>query len=245
MATEISLERVVEAQPESLAGVIHRIDRTLERGDRRERVDAARAYRAAAEGDPSTVEPFCDRLTALLDHDDGAVRLNGAIALAELAESAPEAVDPAVPALVALLESDGTPATNVAAVRALTRVGERDPGAVGVADGPVASRVREGSGQSRSAVLGLFGAVVIEAPSSFPEAVLAAEAALGDGSVQVRRVAATTLARVARVEPTAVTSFDRLRSAVERLHAEVNGDHISRYDDVARAVETVRELDDG
>lgn len=127
MGEERTLESVVWDDPNEMHHRIDAIRRRLRSDDPHERVDAGRAFRAAAEEDPELIGSHLDTVIGLLSDENGSLQLSGAIGIARLAEITPETVDGTVPELIALLERTHAPAIRMAAVRALTRIGEPRP----------------------------------------------------------------------------------------------------------------------
>lgn len=236
-----SLESLVEADPASLRTREERLRRQLDSDDVHERLDGGRALRAAAKHDGGLVATHAETLVGLLGADHGSLRLSGAVGLAALAADDPGRVAAAVPELTATLETERAPAIQLAILRTLTRVGERSPAAVAVADEPVAARMDGATRPIRTAVATVFAGAVVADPARFPETVRAYERAVAADSDRVRRVAALAVAAVAAADPTALESPERALDRVEALRAEVRGAPRDAEDEeLDRAAETLR-----
>lgn len=242
MSDHESLERLVS---DVLADHAERLYRRLDATDTHDRIDAGRALRMAARHDPRLVEPHSDALIALLSDSHDSLRLSGAVGLAELAEVTPTSVVRAVPELTALL-ADDAPAVRMAAIRGLARIGKRFPGSVSVADEPAAALSSAASSRIRTAVLSVFAAAVLADPARFPETVGAYERALDDDDPRVRRCAASAVASVARVDPTALESPERTLERIERIEQRTDAqpwNHDGKTTQAARTLRSVVEDD--
>lgn len=238
------LEAAVREDPCELENRIEQIHRSLQSGDPHERVDAGRAFRAAADESPAVLEPHLETMVGLLSDENGSLQLSGALGLAGLAECDADAVEERVPELVVLLERTRAPAIQMAVIRAFSRVGERSPESVSVADEVIADLLRTATPQIRLAVVTVFASVVIEAPSMFSETVRAMEIALGDDSPRVHRCAAATLALVATRDPSAVSSVAGVLARVEELETRLNAQPWHSGEIVEGAARTLRTLDE-
>ena len=237
-----TLEGIVENDPSELTARIEQVQRGLDSDDLQTRRDAGRAFRVVAEQNPELIEPHLKTVLGLLSDRSGSVRLSGAIALRELATIAPETVAERVPELLALLESADEPAIQMAAVRALTRVGEHSPAAVAVADETTADLLRTATPPIRTAIVTIFSGAVVEDPARFPETVRAMEDALDDELARVRRYAASALALVATTVPSAVSSVAYVRERVEELEDRVTAQPWHADENVEHAADTLRAL---
>lgn len=237
-----SLERIVEDDPDALDDHVGRIRRQLESDDANARMDAGRAFRIAAEHDPELVAPHQKTLLTLLDDPNGSLRLSGAIGVAALAERDPARLVETVPELTALLETERAPAVRMAALRGLTRIGERFPEAVSVADDSIAALVDGAGAPLKTAALSVFGATVLSDPSGFPETIAAYERALDDDSARVRRCATSAIASVAAADPTALDSPERVLERIEAIEEQVNAQPWNHDSQVEQAAHTLRTL---
>lgn len=239
------LERAVRADPTAFPEAADRIERQLASADRSERLDAGRALRAAAKHDPELVEPHLGRLVELLADGEGSLQLSGAVGVAEVAAVDPgdPAVVAAVPRLVELLDETVAPAIEEATIRALGRIGEREPSIVADADPVVAERFLAGTFPTRTVIVRWFVRTVAEAPKLFPETVEAYATVLGEESDAMARFAAEALARVASADPDAVPNLEGVLAGVEALEADVDADPRTDVGEgVREAARTLREL---
>ena len=236
------LEVAVCEDPCELAHRIETVHRQLASDDPHERVAAGRAFRVAAAEAPAVLEPHLETVAELLSDENGSLQLSGALGIAGLAKTAPESVEERVPELVVVLERTRAPAIQMAVIRACSRVGERFPESVAVADGAIADLLRTATPQIRLAVVTVFANVVIEVPSNFPNTVRATEAALDDDSERVRRCAAATLALIATNNPSAVSSVAGVLARVEELETRLNAQPWHSDEIVKEAADTLRTL---
>ena len=237
-----TLEGIVRNDPSELTARIEEVRRGLESDDLQTRRDAGRAFRVAAEQNPERIESHLDTVLGLLSDGSGSVRLSGAVSLRELATIAPATVADTIPELVALLEDADAPAIQMAAIRALTRVGEHSPRAVAVADATTADLLLTATPPIRTAVVTVFAGAILENPSSFPETVCAMEDALDDESERVRRYAAAALAVIATADRSAVSSVEDIRERVEAMEDRVTAHPWHADENVERAADTLRSL---
>ena len=237
------LEQVVRDDPGALDEHIKRIHRGLASEDPHERMDAGRTFRIVAEERPEHLEAHLETLVALLADRNGSVQLSGAFGIAALARTVPETVVWTVPELVALLEASEAPAIQLAAIRALTRMGERSPGTVAAADGVVAGLLRTATPPIKTAVVTVFAGAVVADPTAFPETVGAMEGALDDEYDEVRRCAAAALAAVVSVDPSVVSSVEGVLGRVEEMEARVTALPWHHDDTIERAARTLRSVD--
>jgi hypothetical protein len=217
-----TIERAIQQDPHRLPEYIDDITRQLASDDVHDRADAGRAMRAAAVEDATLVEPYRELVADLLGDANGSLRLSGLVSVAELAEESPESVVDEVPRLLAIMRETDAPAIEMAAIKALTRIGTWSPEAIAEADPVVADRLRTATTPIRSVVVTVFVSAVLERPGSFPETVAAIEAALDDESPRVRRYAASAVAHVATTDPSAVSSVEAAHERVAELEGRVN-----------------------
>lgn len=242
MNEDESLEATIRVDPSELDRRIETVRSRLRSENPHDGVDAGRAFRVVAEENPERLEAHLDTMVDLLSDENGSLRLSGAIGLAGAAKTDPATVDEVVPELVVLLERACAPSIQIAALRALSRVGERSSESVAVADSAVADLLGTATPQIRLAVVTIFASVVIDAPSKFPETVRATEGALDDDSGRVRRCAAATLARVAIADPTTLSSVAGVLNRVEALEARLNAQPWHHDETVEEAADTLRAL---
>lgn len=238
------LETIVSDDPTVLDRRIEDVCRGLQSTDVHERVDAGRAFRVAAEADPEVVRPYLDTLVSLLADENGSVQHSGATAIAELAGHDPESVIETVPELIALLEGTVAPAIENAAIKALTRIGERSPEAIAEADPVVADRLRTATSPVQRVIVTVFSSAVVEAPSRFPETIEAIEDALSDDSDPLRSYAAAAISLIAGADRTALSSFDDVLDRVETLETALDAQPFHRDENVGGAVRRLRSLTD-
>lgn len=237
------LARLVEDDPAQLDERIEQVQRGLRSDDPHERMDAGRAFRVAAKADPATVAPHRATLLDLLSDSNGSLQLSGAVGIAELADHAPSSVIDTVPELLVVLERTVAPAIQMAAIRALTRIGRDTPEAIADSDPVLADLLRTATPPIKTAVVTVFAGAVVETPSNFPETIRAMEAALDDEYAEVRRYAAA-LAAIASVDPSVLSSVDAVLDRVEELEAHVTGQPWHHDETVERAARTLRTVDD-
>ncbi|WP_318568573.1 hypothetical protein [Salinigranum marinum] len=217
-----TIERAIQQDPHRLPEYIDDITRQLASDDVHDRVDAGRAFRVAAAQDAALVEPYHDLVVDLLGDGNGSLQLSGLVAVAELAADSPERVADEVPRLLDVVRGTDAPAIEMAAIKALTRIGEWSPPAVEASDPVVADRLRTATTPIRTAVVSVFVSAVIERPSTFPATVRATEAALDDDSARVRRYAASAVSLIAESDAAAVSSPEAVRTRVAEIEARVN-----------------------
>lgn len=239
-----TLEAIVEDDPNELTERIEQVRRGLAADDLQTRRDAGRAFRVAAEQNPELVASHLDTVLGLLSDGSGSVRLSGAVSLRELATIAPATVADTVPELVVLLEDADAPAIQMAAIRALTSVGEHSPRAVAIADATTADLLRTATPPIKAAIVTVFAGAVVENPSLFPETVRAMEDALDDEVTRVRRYAAAALALVATADQSAISSVEGVRKRVEAMEDRVTAQPWHADENVERAANTLRALDE-
>jgi hypothetical protein len=231
-----TIERAIEEDPHRLPEYIDDITAGLASDDVHDRVDAGRAFRAAAAADATLVEPYRDLVVDLLGDANGSLQLSGIVSVEQLAAETPETVADEVPRLLEAMRDTDAPAIEMAVLRALTRLGEWSPDAVREADAVVAERLRTATTPIRSAVVTVFVSAVLERPSAFPETVRAIEEALDDDSPRVRRFAASAVSLVAEVDAAAVSSVDTVHERVAEIEASVNDGLLQPNEDLSRAL---------
>jgi hypothetical protein len=240
------LERAVEQDPQRLPDYIDDITARLASDDVHDRVDAGRAFRAAAVEDAALVEPHRDLVDELLGDANGSLQLSGLVSVAELAEEAPASVVDEVPRLLEIMRGTDAPAIEMAVIKTLTRLGEWSPEAVREADALVADRLRTATTPIRSAVVTYFTGAVIERPTAFPETIRATEAALDDESPRVRRFAAAAISLIAETDASAVSSLDAVHARVAELEGRVNDGLLQPDENLVAALDRLETLvDDG
>lgn len=242
MSDPSSLEQTVRTDPTAITDHAETVRQRLASGTTEERLDASRALREAADADPELVAPFSASFVSLLSADHGALRLAGTEGTAAVAAVDPETAAESVPRLLELLATSDAPAIQFAALRALATLGEWSPERVAAADEVVATRLADGTAKIRAAIPVVFGVAVVERPATFPATVRALEAALEDDDRRVQRGAAATLGSVATVDPTPLSSLERVRERVEHLDAVLDRGHVRTADEVREAARTLRSL---
>lgn len=217
-----TIERAIERDPHRLPEYIDTITRRLASDDVHDRADAGRAVRAAAVEDATLVEPYRELVGDLLADANGSLQLSGLVSVAELAAVEPESVADKVPRLRRVLRESDAPAIEMAAIRALTRIGTWSPEAVSEADAVVAEHLRTATVPIRSVVVSIFVEAVLERPAAFPETVTTIEEALDDESPRVRQYAASAVSLVAVADASALSSVEAVHARVRELEAQVN-----------------------
>lgn len=238
------IERAVKRDPQRFPEYIDVITHQLASENVHDRADAGRAVRAAAVEDASVLGPYRELVDDLLSDANGSLRLSGLVSVGELAEEAPESVADEVPRLVRIMRESDAPAIEMAAIKALTRIGRWSPEAIDEADAVVAERLRTATVPIRSVIVTVFVEAVLERPAAFPETVGAIEAALDDDAARVRRYAASAVSLIAVEDASKLSSVEAVHARVADLEARVNDGLLRRDENLVEALDRLKTLVD-